>query len=225
MLEAIAPDIWHVQHKFIANGLPVSSRMTVVRLRDGSLWLHSPVPISNAGRAELASLGRVKYIVAPNKTHHLFLSDWLAAFSQAEFFGPPGLSAKRPDLKGMTELKPVAEPGWREDLDQIFFDGIPFGNETVWFHKSSQTLIVTDLCQHWQGDLPLAATLYARFTGVRKKLAVPRTVRWLVKNREAAQTSAEKILQWPFKRVIVAHNAIVEGDAYLAVKEAFACFN
>jgi hypothetical protein len=225
MIEAIAPDIWHMQHKFIANGVPVSSRMTVVRLRDGSLWLHSPVPISDEGRAELASLGKVKYIVAPNKTHHLFLSDCLAAFPHARFFGASGLSAKRPDLKGMTELKPLAEPSWSEDLDQVFFDGIPFGNETVWFHKSSQTLIVTDLCQYWQGDLPLAAKLYAYFAGVRKKLAVPRTVRLLVKNRQAAQASANRILQWPFKRVIVAHNAIVENDAYVAVEEAFACFN
>lgn len=225
MLKAIAPDIWHVPHNFIANGLPVSSRMTVVRLRDGSLWLHSPVPLSNEDRAELQSLGRIKYVIAPSKTHHLFVSECLSAFSQAELFGAPGLSMKRPDLNNMIELKTVVESDWREDLEQIFFDGIPFGNETVWFHKSSQTLIVTDLCQYWQGDLPLAAKLYAHLTGVRKKLAVPRTVRWLVKNRQAAQTSAQKILQWPFKRVIVAHNAIVEDDAYAAVKEAFACFN
>lgn len=225
MLTAIAPDIWHLPHNFTAIGLPVSSRMTVVRLKTGGLWLHSPVPLSVGDRADLEALGQVAYIVAPSKTHHLFAAECSAAFPKAIHFGAPGLSIKRPDLAGMTELAPVAGPEWRDDLDQIFFDGIPFGNETVWFHNASRTLIVTDLCQWWQGDLPLAAKAYACFVGVRRQLAVPRNIRWLVKDRGAAQASAQKILQWPIERVVMAHNSIVEDNAYLAVKEAFSIFN
>ena len=224
MLTAIAPDIWHVQHQFTASGIPVSSRMTVVRLKGAKLWLHSPISLSPELRAQLSALGDVQYVVAPNKTHHLFAADAVAAFPQAKLYGAPGLSVKRPDLKGMIELGSSVEPEWKEDLDQVFFDGIPFGNETVWFHKASRTLILTDLCQWWKGDLPFAARMYAALTGVRTALAVPRTVRWLVKDRQAAQTSAQKILQWPFERVVVAHNAIVEDDAYAAVEKAFACF-
>jgi hypothetical protein len=113
---------------------------------------------------------------------------------------------------------------WSYDLEEVFFDGIPLGNETVWFHKPSRTLILTDLCQWWQGDLGFAAKVYARLTGVRKRLAVPRTIRMIVKNRQAAEASAQKILQWPFERVVVAHNSIVEENAYEAVKLAFTCF-
>jgi hypothetical protein len=224
MLKAIAPDIWHVQHNFKANGLPVSSRMTIVRLGNGGLWLHSPVLLSSDDRAQIEALGKVQYIVAPSKTHHLFVSDCIAHFPNAKLFGAPGLSAKRPDLVYMTELVPAMQREWSSELEEVFFDGIPFGNETVWFHKSSKTLIVTDLCQWWQGDLPFAVKAYAYLTGVRKYLAVPRTIRMIVKNRPAAQASAQKILQWPFERVIVAHNAIVEENAYAAVKQAFTCF-
>jgi hypothetical protein len=224
MLNAIAPDIWHVPHNFTANGLPVSSRMTVVRLKSGGLWLHSPVPLDSRLLAELKALGDVKYIVAPSKTHHLFAAECAAAFPQAKLYGAPGLPAKRPDLTNMTELTPAAPPEWRDDLDQLFFDGIPFGNETVWFHKSSRTLILTDLCQWWQGDLPFAARVYASLVGVRRQLAVPRNVRWLVKDRQAAHASAQKILRWPIGRVTTAHNSIVEGDAHAAVKAAFSIF-
>lgn len=224
MLTAIAPSIWHMQHEFIANGLPVSSRMTVVRLKNASLWLHSPIPLPPELRARLSALGDVQYVVAPNKTHHLFASEAVAAFPRAKLYGAPGLSAKRADLKGMIELGSSVEPEWEEDLDQVFFDGIPFGNETVWFHKASRTLILTDLCQWWQGNLPFSARMYAMLTGVRAALAVPRTVRWLVKDRQAASASAQKILQWPFERVVVAHNTIVEDGAYAAVEKAFACF-
>ncbi|HTD05843.1 DUF4336 domain-containing protein [Undibacterium sp.] len=224
MLQTIAPNIWHTQHEFVANGMRVSSRMTVVRLSDSSLWVHSPVPLSADIRAQLSALGDVQYIVAPNKTHHLFISEYIAAFPQAKIFGAPGLLAKRPDLNALRELTSSVEPEWQEDLGQIFFEGIPFGNETVWFHRSSRTLIITDLCQWWQGDLPLTATIYANLTGVRTRLAVPRTVRWLVKDHHAAQSSARRILQWPFERVVLAHNSIIDVDAHAAVKMAFACF-
>lgn len=131
MIEMIAPNIWHVTHHFVAMGLAISSRMTIVRLAAGGLWLHSPVPLSRDDMAEIAQLGEVQYIVAPNKMHHLFVVECLAAFPRAQLFGAPGLLAKRPDLKDMQELRPSVEPDWAHDLDQIFFAGMPLGNETV----------------------------------------------------------------------------------------------
>jgi hypothetical protein len=224
MLKPISSNVWHVQHSFVTSGLSLSSRMTVVRLKDSSLWLHSPVPLTAEVKAQLESLGTVRYIVAPSKAHHLFVTQCAAAFPDAQVFGAPGLRHKRPDLSTMRELGRTAEPEWRDELDQIFFDGIPFGNESVWFHKESRTLILTDLCQWWQGDLTLAARIYASLTGVRNRMAVPRTVRWLVKNKPAAEASAQRILEWPFTRVVVAHNAIVEDNAYRLVQDAFAVF-
>jgi hypothetical protein len=216
--------MWHIQHEFVVNGLPVSTRMTVIRLENGNLWLHSPIPLSPALSRQFAELGRVEFIVAPNKAHHLFVAEYLAAYPQARLFGAPGLSAKRPDLKGMIALNPDIEPAWQNDLEQIFFAGIPFGNETVWFHKQSRTLILTDLCQWWQGDLSFATRLFASLTGVRNQMDVPKTIRWLTKDKLAARSSAQKILAWPIERVVMAHNAIVEQDAYASVKRALSCF-
>jgi Domain of unknown function (DUF4336) len=224
MLQTIAPKLWHVPHTFKANGIVSPTRMTVVQLQDASLWLHSPVPISAALRSQLLALGPVAYVVAPSKMHHLFAADCMATFPQATLFGAPGLQAKKPDLPAMQELNSVAEPAWQEDLEQIFFAGIPFANETVWFHKPSRSLIVTDLLQCYQGELSLGVRMYARLTGTRHHLAVPTTVRWLVKDRVAARASAMKIIDWPFERVIVAHNAIIDTDAHAAVEKAFACF-
>lgn len=224
MLHNIAPNIWHTQHNFVVNGLTVSTRMSVVRLHDGSLWLHSPVPITNELKAELAALGDVKFVVAPSKMHHLFAADCMIAFPQSALFGAPGLQTKRPDLQGMHELQAEAELPWQEDFEQHFFAGMPLVNETVWFHKPSRTLIVTDLLQYYQGDLSFGLKLYARLTGTLRQLAVPKTVRWLVKDRDAAHASAKKILDWPFERVVVAHNVIIENDAHAKVEKAFQSF-
>ena len=224
MLQTIAPNIWHIQHDFLSNGLSISSRMTVIRLQNGNLWVHSPVPLSPELRSQLAALGKVEFIVAPSKTHHLFVAEYLLAFPQARLFGAPGLSVKRPDLKGISELSSNIEPEWQSDLEQIFFAGIPYGNETVWFHKASRTLILTDLCQWWQGDLSFFAHAFASLTGVRKQLDVPKTIRWLIKDKHAAHDSAQKILAWPIERIVMAHNSIVDQDAYASIKRALSHF-
>jgi hypothetical protein len=222
MLLPVAQDIWHLPYHFTALGIRISSRMTVVRLGGGKLWLHSPVPISPQVRVQLEALGEVAYIVAPNKAHHLFAGDCKAAFPQAMLFGAPGLNRKRPDLRDMHKLGAAPEPYWEGELGQLIVEGIPLLNETAWFHQRSRTLILTDLCQWWKGEMPVSSRLYATLTGVRTQLAVPYTIRLLVKDRPALARSIHTMLEWDFERVIVAHNAIVDSKAREAVKGALA---
>jgi hypothetical protein len=221
MLQPIGKDIWHVPHHFTSMGLRLFSRMTVVRLGSGKLWLHSPVPISPQLRAQLAELGEVAFIVAPNRFHHLFAGTCRDAFPHAALYGAPGLAAKRPDLQDMRELRGEAEAEWAHDLGQVFVEGIPALNENVWFHHASRSLIVTDLCQWWTGSMPVSGRVYASLTGIRKRPGVPLTVRLVIKDRAALARSVRRILQWEFERVVLAHNTVIEHAAYDAVKQAF----
>jgi len=90
----------------------------------------------------------------------------------------------------------------------------------VFFHTASGTAIFTDVCQMWTGPLGWKETLFARLTGVRNTLTVPRTIRFLVKDKAAARTSALQVLAWPVQRVVVSHNSVVEGGAHAALKRA-----
>ena len=224
MLQPIAPNLWHLQHGFSALGIGVTARMTVVRFDDGRLWLHSPVPLSVPVREQLAGLGEVAFIVAPNKVHHMFAGDAAKAFPKAVLYGAPGLAQKRPGLRNMQTLTPTVPQEWAADLDQVFAEGFPFANETVFYHKASRTVIMTDLCQWWTGDLNLPAKLYAGVTGVRARLGVPRTIRAGVRDPVAFAASARRILAWPFDRAIVAHDAVIDTGAHAQVERAFACF-
>lgn len=219
MLTPIAPGIWHAQRSLTIAGFVVTSRMTVIQLADGGLWLHSPILIDEALRAELNAIGPVQYIVAPNKVHHLFAKKCLAMYPQARLYGAPGLEEKRPDLT-MTSLPADAPPEWAGVIDQVFMAGMPRVNETVFFHRSSGTAIVTDIVQLWRGPLGWKESLFARLTGVRSALTVPRTVRLLVKDKTAFRTSALQLLAWPVQRVVMAHNTIIEDGALAALKSA-----
>jgi hypothetical protein len=224
MLIQIAPNLWHMTCSITTAGLPFTSRMTVVRFPDGRLWIHSPVRFDDTVREQLARLGEVAWIVAPNKAHHLFAGHCLRAFPRAVLYGAPGLAEKRPDLAGMRTLGDAVEPEWADELDQVWFHGQPFVNEVMWFHKASGTLIATDLLQCWGGKLDWRAALYARLTGVRRRFDVPRTVRLATRDRGAAAASAHAVLRWPFTRVITGHNAIVEQGAHAVVARALARF-
>ncbi len=222
MLEPIGPDIWHATHHFKVAGMPLSSRMTVVRLQGERLWLHSPVPLTDALKGQLKQLGQVAYIVAPNKMHHLFAGPCSRAYPDALLYGAPGLQHKRPDLPDLRILTPASMPAWQPELDQVFVAGLPFGNETVWFHHPSKTLIVTDFVQWWVGDLPVSTRFFALLTGVRKQLAIPYSIRLLIRDKAATRASARQIMQWPIERVLFAHNGIIDQNARAALQAAFA---
>jgi len=222
MLIQLAPDLWHMEAGIQTAGIPLTARMTVVRFANGKLWIHSPVRFGPEVREQIAALGEVAWIVAPNRAHHMFMAKCKQAFPDARLYGAPGLQRKRPDLANLHPLEDAVEPAWADELEQLVFRGVPVVNEVLWFHKASQTLIATDLVQCWCGQLDWRAAAYARLTGVRGHLDVPRTVRLATRDRAAAAASAAAVLRWPFTRVITAHNAVIEQDAHAKVAAAFA---
>ncbi|WAC74223.1 DUF4336 domain-containing protein [Roseateles sp. SL47] len=213
ILIPVCEDIWQVRQALVVNGVPARTRMTVVRLASGQLWVHSPVALCADLIAQLRQLGPVVAVVAPNCAHHLFAGSFMEAFPQASLYLAPGLARKRPDLLGHSLPD---EPGiWQPDLTYHLWRGMPLINETVWFHARSGTLILTDVCQWWRGDaLPWQAALWARLTRVRSRMGVPLHVRAMVRDAEAAAASARDILNWPIRRISLAHDAVVEVQAH-----------
>ena len=56
-LRQLAKDLWVAERPQRFYGLEVGTRMTVMRLVDGSLLLHSPIALDAALRRELDALG------------------------------------------------------------------------------------------------------------------------------------------------------------------------
>jgi Domain of unknown function (DUF4336) len=221
MLKEIAENIWSVCHQFKVNGMRVSSRMIVIALPDGSLFLHSPVPISASLKEDLMGKGEVRWIIAPNKMHHLFLEQCQASYPTAKIFAAPGLQLKRPHLSNLYELDETNLKNWAPTLEGKLFQGLPSVNETVWFHHPSQTLIMTDVLQWWQGNLDWNARLWAWLIGAHSSVSVPRHVRWLVESKQAVQSSINTILAWLIEKILMAHNATVLENGHLIIKRAF----
>jgi hypothetical protein len=184
--------------------------MTIVRLPGPKLLLHSPIAASDDLVREVKALGPVAYLVAPNRFHHLFVGEWLRACPDASIYVAPGLDTKRTDLTIAGVLADEPEPGWKGTVDQVLVRGFPFANEVVFFHRPSATLIATDLAFNVGPSSPALTRLAIRLGGAYGRLSPTLLERFLVRDRTAFRHSLERILEWPFDRVVVAHGEVSE---------------
>jgi len=209
-MQQLHSNLWISDSPLRFLGLEVGARMTIVRLPDHRLWLHSPIAATPDLVREVNALGSVAYIVAPNRLHHLFVGKWQRACPDASTYVAPGLDTKRADLTIAGVLGDEPEPGWKDVVDQVVLDGFPFANEVVFFHRPSATLIATDLAFNVGSSSPPLTRLTFRLAGTYGRLSPTLLERLLVRDRMAFRHSLEHILEWPFERVVVAHGEVSE---------------
>jgi len=221
-LRPLATDLWVADRPLKLAVGDIGTRMTVIRLADRSLFLHSPVRLDAPTRQALDDLGPVGSVVAPSKVHHFFVGDYVAAYPQARVYGAPGLAAKRKDLAFHAVLDDSAPPAWNGQIEQHLFHGAPTLNEVVFFHPSTRTLILTDLAFNVATDKTAGARLFYWFVGAAGRFGPHRLVRLLIRDRNAARTSVQTILRWDFERVIVTHGDVLESGGRQRLQAAFA---
>ena len=212
--------VWHAQQPLKFGPISLTTRMTVVRLRDGSLWVHSPISPTRELVEELQSLGSVRYVVAPNKSHHLFFLAFLDAHPQAQGFIAAGLELKRPDLGRFPHIP--REAPWASEIQGFFIEGLPILNETVWFHVETGTLVITDLLFCFAETNRGIAALVSKLLGVRGRLGMSRTMKLAVKDKQALARSVLPLLALPVQRVMVAHDQIISEQPVAKLTRAFA---
>lgn len=191
-------------------GLEIGARMTVVQLGSGGLLLHSPVEASAELVREVVEIGPVNYLVAPNLLHHMYLEGWQEACPGAATYVAPGLLEKRPELSVSGILEEAPHSDWASDVDQIQVAGFPFASEVVFFHRSSRTLILTDLAFRIGPESPFLTRTVFRAIGGYGSLSPSLLEKVMIRDRQAFRHSLERVLEWPFARVIVAHGDICE---------------
>lgn len=217
MLEKIAENLWvaGAPQKYL--GMPIGTRMTVVKLGDGGLFLHSPVPLTPEVQQGLSELGEPCAIVSPNRYHHLHVGAYFEAYPKARIYAAPGLPEKRKDLVFHGVLGEDPEKEWEGEIEQTILQGIPILNEVVFFHIGSKTLLVTDLFFNYPTTGSLLERLYRKLEGCDGKFAVARLIKLVARNKKALKESCDRILQWDFDRIIVTHGEVLESGG----KEAF----
>ncbi|MDE9449874.1 DUF4336 domain-containing protein [Aliiroseovarius sp. Z3] len=225
MISQFGPELWLADGPSIkaAAGFHYPTRMAVIRLRGRDLFIWSPIPLTNALRRGIDALGTVKYLIAPNTLHHMFLQDWIAAFPDAAPFAAPGLPSKRTDISFAGELTETPDPAWADDIDHVILTGNAITTEVVFYHRPSGTVLFTDLLQQLPKDW---------FSGWRAMVArldlmteaeptVPRKFRIAFRDKTALRQSVRKVKSWNPRAVVMAHGTPITQDASAFLDRAF----
>lgn len=95
-LKPVGERLWVVDGPIVRMAFPGGSmsfptRMVVVRLANGDLFLWSPTEPDHELHSEIDALGPVRHLVSPNKLYYAHIGAWKRAYPEATAWAsPPG---------------------------------------------------------------------------------------------------------------------------------------
>ncbi|WP_458095852.1 DUF4336 domain-containing protein [Roseomonas sp. WA12] len=203
-----------------ALGAVLGVRMTVIRLPDGGLLLHSPTRFSRGLLRELQAIGPIRHLVAPNIAHWTFVKDWQEAVPEAVSWAAPGLrdraQVRRSGVRLDHDLGKTAPAEWGGVVETVLVPGGGGFHEAAMFHRSSRTLVVTDLVMSLEAKkVPvLLRPLVWLFGTMAPDSMPPPYLRAVVKWRQPeAAAAASRLVAFEPERVLFAHGRWFERDA------------
>lgn len=225
-IHPFAQDLFIIDGRCVRDmGLTFTTRMTVVKLRDGSLWVNSPVSVSSDVLKRITELGPVRYLLAATPRHFWRLAAWHKLFPEAELWASrtTPLTLKKAQLPSTRILGDDPPQSWAADFDQLAFKGNPLIEEVVFFHKQARTIIMDDLIQiHPMVKGKVLRNSLFKVAGVASPQGgVPLDMRLFFLNRNQARRSLEKLLSWDFDKLVIAHGECLEKGAKPFVERAF----
>jgi hypothetical protein len=209
-LVPIAPGVLGAETSFrVAAGIRLPLRMTVL-CTAGGIALVAPIPIDDALAAELAGVGPVQLLIAPNLLHHASLEAASERYPGARVLAAPGLAGKRPELRIDATL---TSSDVTPEIQALHLQGVDALSEVVLPHRPSRTLVVTDLVFNVHEATGLSRLVLSLASRAFGRVEQSRLLRRLTTDRTLAAQSIEELLALPFDRVVVAHGQVIEGDA------------
>ncbi|KAI5019530.1 hypothetical protein ZWY2020_044418 [Hordeum vulgare] len=159
--EAVKSSVWLFEQEQALGFSSVSTntRMTVVKLRSGGLWVHAPIAPTKECIQLIKELGApVEHIVLPTFAyeHKIFLGPFSRKFPRAQVWVAPRQWSWPVNLPleffGVFRSKPLEDEDdatpWAAEIEQKVLSSPEVGIgpyvEVAFYHKPSRTLLVTD---------------------------------------------------------------------------------
>lgn len=228
VLKNVDDHIWIVDGPLISfKRIPFPTRMTVIRLESGELFIHSPIELNDKIKAEIDPLGSVKHLISPNKIHYWWIDQWAKAYPDAIKWASPGSqnAAAQQGWHFDRDLTDTPDKAWSNDIDQLIVTGSRLLEEVVFFHKPSRTLILADLIENFESK-----KVQSRILQIMMKLAgnldpdgkLPIDLRFGYFGRHAAlKSSVKTMLSWHPERIVLAHGRWYSSNGTTELKRAF----
>jgi hypothetical protein len=214
----IADDVALMSFPWRALGINYGRNVTLLRLRDGRVVIHSSALFTQQDVVAIRRFGEPAWLVDASLLHDTFAKEARAAFPDLPYLAPNGFT----EATGIP-IQSLDNPpsDWNGEIDVLKLEGTRM-NEYAFFHRRSATLVVGDLFF----SFPQETHGWERFF-VRHIMRLPRLFGisivfrvLIIKEKLDFKRSMKKLLQFDFERLVVAHHEPIENEARIAVERA-----
>ncbi|EIM20676.1 hypothetical protein WALSEDRAFT_60796 [Wallemia mellicola CBS 633.66] len=211
-------------------GVPVGSRSTAIKLEEGEnkdkVWVLASSRCDEVVIENIKKLGQVKYLVAPDTAHYLFLKQYIDAFPDAKVIGVDGLQSKASDVKFdyIYGQEPADKKvGYEPEIQVVWFDKF-INRDLAFFHQPTKTLVQADLLFNLPG--------YEQYSNSKESAEPwvpfvqnfrPGTLTHRIAAMAMSKNDAEikKVYEWDFDRIIPSHGDVIETGGKKAWYDVF----
>lgn len=207
-LTMLGQGLWAAERELLLGaGLRVPIRMVAVVTGAREVLCYSPVSFDEATDEAMTGLGTVRWLLAPNRSHRLFLAEAMDRYPHAAVLcspdssGPPRAVA----LEGRGHLSP--------EIEYFSVKAGPRFTEIALYHDTSETLVLCDLVLNFRAGDPRLRWML-NLNGAWGRPAQSRLQRWLLFRDPAALSD---FYHWamgrPFRQILVGHGPPIRDQA------------
>ena len=212
------------------------TRMTIIRLNQSNqLVVISPFPPTDLLKKLLAEIGEVRFIIIPNEHHTFWPLDFLRAYPNAYLLATRGVSSDDKlnrsihgyfTNQGLLSKENIDWP--MDEIDFYCFYNGKFLSEVVFYHRSTSTLILTDLAfNYFESEESTVRAegylfrFYLWLVNGYREASVSNPFRYFFRsNIVAIKNDFDEMMKRyeHFQRLIMAHGTIIEHRGYQALR-------
>ena len=210
-LQAIGRRIWVADRELaMAGGVRFPVRMVVIGNETGELMCYSPVSLDADTIEAIGGVGDVRWIVAPNAHHTLFVRECQQVFPNAQVLAPGPVKDCAPQI---IDSQDPRSGRIGEGFEALAVDLRPEFTELVLYHDLSETLIVSDLLFNIHAG-SRRLRWFMRLNGAWQREGHTRLQRLLlIKNRHALGEFYRWAFARPFGQISMSHGQVISADA------------
>ena len=226
-IRSLNPDISIFSTQFNRFGIiPIGARATAIKLSNSDIIVVSPIPHNEEIKRHLQGLGKVAYLVAPDREHHIYLEQWSKLYPDAKIIGPKSLPSLDPNLKFHKVFgRDDHEAGFEKEVKAQYFPG-HVNEEIALLHIKSKVLVEADLMfnlpayeqypSHPRGShAGLLASLLSPMNFLKADSTSHKFFNYYLasKNRGEMIRSLDAMRDWEFETIVPCHGEVISKDA------------
>jgi len=214
----IALGVALMQYPLRAFGIDFRRCVTLLRLADGRVVIHSSAPFTAEDVAAIRRFGVPSWLVEATLMHDTFAQPVRAVFPDLPYLAPEGFAK----LSGVPSRSLDSPPSdWAGQIEVLKIEGLRKNNEHAFYHRASRTLVLADLLFHFPVDSRGWPRFFARHMMRLPRLSgISAFFRLMIRDREAFALSMEKMLEWNFEQIVVGHGEPIQNDAKRIITQA-----